>query len=1019
MGRVELGFQYPWMLAFLVLIPITWWIGMRSLSGLGPWRRGIALTLRTLVLLLVIAALAGVQWIWSSDKVTVIYLLDQSDSIPIAKRQLMLEYAMKSVKEHRNQGRKDRAGLIVFGREASIEIPPMDEMFPPISQTESNFGKSDGTNLEAALKLAQASFLEDSARRVVILTDGNQTLGSAEATAQRLRESGIGIDTVPVRLDTTSEVLVEKIDIPGFVRQGQTVDARVVINRYCEPGQERDIPGKLIVKRRLGNRMDILMEGRYTLDRDVNVIPISHKIEETAGFMYEAEFLPDDPLENDTIAQNNRATAFTYARGRGRVMLIEDASNPGNYTPMVEALRRSDIEVDVVDSNSLFTSLIELQSYDSVILAGVPRTTGDDATQVLAFTDDQIGMLVQSAQQFGMGILMLGGPEAFGAGGWTNTKLEEAMPVNFAIKNSKVEAVGALAMVMHASEIAEGNYWQKVIGRSALEALGPQDYCGVVQYDMSGDKWLWGDKTGMAKVGENKSMMRSRMSRMTPGDMPNFDSSLQMALRSLRVVPASVKHMIVISDGDPNAASQNVLNGFVNQKIKISTVAVGAHGPAGHAELKRIAAVTGGSYYVVTNPNALPKIFMREARRVARPLVFEPEGGINPQIKVAHEVLSGIKGPLPKISGFVLTERKDSPLVEVPLLSPRPEEPATATIWATWTYGLGRTAVFTSDAGKRWATEWVDSPIYDQFFSQLVRWTMRPTENDAKINVATNVKEGRVQVVVTALDAEDQYMNYLEMNTSVVGPDLKPMAVTMRQVAPGRYVGEFTPEGTGSYMLRVLPGSGKSPVVTGVTVPFSDEYRVRQANLRLLEQLAGQKPKGGLSGVFGPALERSAMNQLLETNSYRGGLPPAKSLQDVWATAVLIGASLFFADVFIRRVALDWGLPLRMLAARLKGRKSSVQDRERQATLDRLRSRKSTVSDDIDRQRASTQFEPDAESLETSSASGNAAASFGIASSDAPARDPRTPEKPKLEAEQEQSYTSRLLDAKRKAKKNQ
>ncbi len=35
---------------------------------------------------------------------------------------------------------------------------------------------------------------------------------------------------------------------------------------------------------------------------------------------------------------------------------------------------------------------------------------------------------------------MIGGPEAFGAGGWTNSKLEEAMPVNFSIKNSKVKS---------------------------------------------------------------------------------------------------------------------------------------------------------------------------------------------------------------------------------------------------------------------------------------------------------------------------------------------------------------------------------------------------------------------------------------------------------------------------------------------------------------------------------------------------------------------------------------------------
>jgi uncharacterized membrane protein len=1016
MGKFEIGFQYPWYLLLLVVIPITWWLGSKSLAGLGPWRRSLALIFRSLVLLLIVCAIAGVQWIWSSEKLTVIYLIDQSDSIPVAKRQLMLEYAIQSVKSHRRKDRQDRAGLIVFGREASIEIPPLDENLPNISRPESYFGKTDATNLESALKLAQASFMEDSAKRIVVLTDGNQTLGSAEATAQRLSENGIGIDVVPVKLDTSTEVLVEKIDIPGYVRQGQTVDARVVINRFSATGKDEPVDGRLRVQRRIGNQTEILADGPYTLDKDINVVPIPHKIETNAGYTYEAEFIPTNE-SSDTIAQNNKATAFTYARGKGRVMLIEDISHPGDFDALVQTLRRNDIEVDVRDTSNMFSSLVELQSYDSVILAGTPRTSGEEATKVVSFSNDQIDMLVQSAQQFGMGILMIGGPEAFGAGGWTNSKLEEAMPVNFAIKNEKVIASGALAMVMHASEMAEGNHWQKMIGKAALDALGPQDYCGVVHYDMAGDKWLWGDKTGMSKVGEAKSIMRSKINRMVPGDMPDFDSSLSLALKSLKIVPASLKHMIVISDGDPSPATNGVLSGYKAAKIKISTVAVGTHGAAGHSELKRIATTTGGNYYVVTNPNALPQIFMREARRVAKPLVFEPEGGIIPFVNRPHEILSGISGQLPRISGFVLTEKKDSPLVEVPLLSPKPTEEDTASILATWTYGLGRTAVLTTDAGHRWAKDWANAPVYDQFFSQLVRWTMRPTNDDGKYSIATNIKDGRVQVIVTALDENDGYVNYLEMGAIAVGPDLKPTNLTMRQVAPGRYVGELTPDQAGSYMLSIIPGSNKPPITTGVTIPFSDEYRVRQANMRLLEQLSERKPTGGASGLLSDPLEADSMKELLGQDSYRKGLPPAKSLQDIWPIAVLIGATLFFADVFVRRVALDLGLPLRMLAARLRGRGESASDTERRERLDRLRSSKSNVGEDLDRQKATLQFEEQIDNVAATTT--NAADAFGV--QDKSKLDPSDfqTKAPTLQSDEEQSYTSRLLDAKRKAKKNQ
>jgi len=839
-NKIQVGFEHPWMLLLLVLIPLTWWLGSHSLSGLGQTRRILALVFRSLVLLLITLALAGIQWIWISDKQTVIYLLDQSDSIPIAKRQLMLRFAIDSVKRHRREKRYDRAGLILFGREASIEIPPLDENLPPLTKPESNFGKADATNLEGALKLAAASFLEDSAKRIVVLTDGVQTLGSAELVAKKLSETGIGIDVVPIRLESNAEVMVEKIDLPGTVRQGQTVDARVVINRFgTQENPDPEIPGRIRVLRKIGSQSEVLADSPYVLDREINVVPIPHKIEQTAGYTYEAEFIPDS-LTDDTITQNNRATAFTYARGKSRVMLIEDANNLGDYDTLVEALRKNDIVVDVRTSTNLFTSLVELQSYDSIVIAGVPRTGGDSADKVFSITDQQIEMMVQSARQTGLGILMLGGPEAFGAGGWSNTKLEEAMPVNFTIKNTKVEAVGALAMVMHASEMPEGNYWQKIISKSALESLGPGDYCGVVKFDhnLGSDSWLWGGNDGLLKVGDHGRLMRSRIAAMVPGDMPDFDSSLKLAIRSLKTVPASIKHMIIISDGDPTAASGAVLNEFTKNQIKISTVAVGAHGTVGTAELKRIANATGGNYYVVNNAAALPKIFMREARRVARPVIFEPEGGVQPIKQLPnHEALTGISGELPRIRGFVLTERKDSPLVEVPLLSPKPAEPENASLLATWNYGLGRTAVFTTDAGKRWASDWVGSPNYEQFFSQLVRWTMRTQNDDGKYSVATQVKDGRVQVILNAKDSDDNFLNFLDVNATAFGPDLAPINVPLRQQAPGRYVGEFVPESSGSYMLSILPGTGRQVLTTGVNLPFSDEYRIRQANMRLIEQL--------------------------------------------------------------------------------------------------------------------------------------------------------------------------------------
>ena len=125
---------------------------------------------------------------------------------------------------------------------------------------------------------------------------------------------------------------------------------------------------------------------------------------------------------------------------------------------------------------------------------------------------------------------------------------------------------------------------------------------------------------------------------------------------------------------------------------------------------------------------------------------------------------------------------------------------------------------------------------------------------------------------------------------------------------------------------------------------------------------------------------------------------------------------MFFGDVFVRRVAFDMGLPLRMLAARLRRRSddSKALDAEQKTRLDRLRSSKNVVGDDLQRQRASTQFEPE-QGISASVTTAEDAFASGDPKSN---RSELTPKKPSMGVEEEQSYTSRLLEAKRKAKKN-
>lgn len=1009
MWNYSFTFDSPAYLLLLLLLPLLWWWSFESLSGLGNWRRLLALLFRTLVLTLIVLSLADVQYQRRSDQIAVIYLLDQSLSVPTNARQAMIQFVNQSVAEHQDEFRNDRYAVIVFGRDAAVEMPLVNTAIPLPAKTEALLDP-EYTDLATAIQRAKAMFPHDSAKRIVIVTDGNENIGNARREARAAAATGVSIDVVPVMLSARREVSVEKLDLPANARRGQPFQMRIVMNNQSPKDAPATVAGKLRIIRRTGDREEALLEQDVSVPPGKRVFTVPEEIEVPDLYTYEARFSPNDPAD-DGMPQNNSASAFTHVRGQGHVLLIEDWDKQGQFDYLVDRLRTENITVTVMPSDRLFTSLAELQRYDSIVLANVSRSSGTNADNVVSFSDAQVSILESNTRELGCGLVMIGGPDTFGAGGWTNTDLEKAMPVDFEIKNAKVTPVGALALMMHAGEMPQANYWQKRIAFESIKMLGSRDYCGLVRWN-GNDSWLWGQSQGgMIRVGPSRRMMLARVDQMTIGDMPAFDGGMKLAATAFANVQAAVKHMIIISDGDPTPPSRQTLQLFKQQKVKISTVAVGSHGILGSQEMQRIATFTGGKYYEVKSANALPKIYQQETRRIARPLVYEPPAPLTPVLVSEHEIVDGLEDGVPPISGFVLTSVKQNPLVQVILQSPLPASEKNSTVLASWKYGAGKAAAFTTDAGHRWASAWTGWDGYDKFFSQLVRWSMRPTDDSGNFSIATNVRDESTQVIITALDQDESFLNDLAMSGTVIKPDMTTAPFRIEQTAPGRYVGEFPTKLAGSYLLAINTGSNRSPLRSGVNVGYSSEYRDHQTNMALLRTMAELAPKDAPSGTLIEKGLDAPSEQLLALDPFRRDLPPAVSNQSVWPWLIVVGSCIFLGDVFVRRVQLSlaWIVPwLAAVKARVLGRRVAAPVTQ---TMERLRTKKQEIGEQIERHRASRRYETketEPGGLESAPTATEAARPQPHPPQDVPQKSSDEPEQPA-----EESYTERLLKAKR------
>ena len=178
-------------------------------------------------------------------------------------------------------------------------------------------------------------------------------------------------------------------------------------------------------------------------------------------------------------------------------------------------------------------------------------------------------ILIESAvRDFGVGLVCIGGEQSFTAGGYRNTPLERTLPLNMELDSKKILPPGALVLVMHGMEFNNGNQIARQCAIGVLDAMGSNDELGVVLWDGK-DRWLF----NLTKVG-NKQELGTKIMGMNQGDLPTFQNVMTMGYQELKKSTASLKHMIIFSDGDPGPPSDQLMNDMNAENITVSTVLI-------------------------------------------------------------------------------------------------------------------------------------------------------------------------------------------------------------------------------------------------------------------------------------------------------------------------------------------------------------------------------------------------------------------------------------------------------------
>lgn len=868
------------LLILAIALPFVWYIGFPR-HAFRRRRDLTSLTLRSAIIILLVLALAGLQTVQAVDKLAVVFLVDVSDSMGTTTQDAQIDYIREAIREKRPD---DEWAVVLFGENA---VP--ESNFSIVQEIEpfSSIPVTTHSDIANAIQTALSLFPPDASRRIVILSDGQQTRGDAIARAQRASASGVQISYVPFFRDPAPDVRITDIEAPNRVAENQDFDISVSINA------EADTPATLLI---FSNGSLIHEE-----DLDLQAGDTSYTLTQTSQFSGFLDFSAQIvvPDEYDNFGQNNQLAAFSQVVGPSRVLLV--TRDEQEIEHLLPAMEQAGIIVDVAPPDNLPISIASLANYKSIILANIPATELANA---------QMELLDTYVRDIGGGLVFIGGPETYAPGGYFGTPLEETLPVEMQIKDQQrlprltivylIDRSGSMGQIGR-SGVPNLELAKRAIVLS-LALLQPTDRAAVGTFD-TGGAWV----APFQNVNDSQALI-SVVNTIRSGGGTDILAGLNLVQRDIVEEPSEIKHIILLTDGGSSSRGLIELTEQLNTENNVTTsiIAIGTN-PASF--LQRMATVGQGNYYRVSEVEQIPTIFTQETVLASRSYIVEEP--FTPSLTGNSSIMDGI-GAVPALRGYVAATPKTAS--QVILSGP---EPFSDPILATWQYGLGRVVAWTSDANARWANEWVTWSDFSRFWGQAITWSINEGANN---NLETRIimENEQARIVVDARDNEGRFLDGLQLSGALLSPGGDSRRIALQQTAPGRYEATFNPQAEGAYFLTIngsaVLDEQETPLtdINGWVMSYSPEYITRSADDALLAEIADIT--GG----------RNLQGEPLEVFDHSLGERQASS--PVWEWLVLIAMLILPFDIAVRRLIITRS-DLSRLRAYVTGRRTEHEQR--------------------------------------------------------------------------------------------
>jgi len=854
-------FERPLLLLLLVAAPLAAAAGLTAARGGKLWAGTTSAALRVgaLVALVFVLAGFGMRARIPATRVEVVALVDDSLSIAPDQRDWM-RTRVRALARH--MGSRDRLGVLSFGRDVRMRAPLGD---PRIADLPGETADGHATDIASALTVAAGLFSTDSEKRVLLLTDGNETAGDVMLEAPAIAQDSIRVfaDTPPASSD--SRVALVTFSAPETVRVGQ----RFAIALEMESEALR--PAQVSVQ--------LFDDGKpvggqtVTLRSGLNRFNLPYRIANPGAHVVTAK-ISASPL----VSVNPDAERAITASPAPKVLVV-GASPPET---LMAALRLRDYTVDIASPRGLPENPEAYLPYQAIFLADV------SSANLSASAGSALGRYVSD---LGGGLIVLG--ETLRDEHFASTPIEKALPIRFVPQPPPpsrepiavylcIDRSNSMSYDSRYPAVRDGERirYAKAAATALLRQLDDTDLAGVIAFDSQ--PYVLGH---LAPLGEDREELENRISRLEPGGGTDFKDALEIAQREILASGLPVRQIFLLTDGDTNRQYHDhdaLIADFARQHIPVSTIRIGPD-LANLQLLQDFAQATGGTFYRVQDIEKLPLLLVGLTREAMN---RRKQGRTTIEANSPSSMLSGIDlQHLPPIDYYATTAVKEG--AQAPLQIRHGD--SMVPLLAAWQYGLGRSAIFAADPDSLATLSWIRWDHYAEFWSQVVSWAMRQGDAGAFTIRIRDSGDGGIRFEAEKADSAP----IANLALRIIGPG-RTVDVAMSEIDATLYRGEIAPLARGRYNAALLTKAGDTEKIlaqrefasTGQTAADAEELKIRPPNLAMLARLA--ETTGGALHASDAEIVRS-----------QGATITTRLSADSWLLP--LATILFIAEIFVRR----------------------------------------------------------------------------------------------------------------------